>query len=513
MRPLLCAVLAVLVVPRAPTQSFRNHESPQVHPIRVSADGTRLYAVNTPDNRVAVYSLDDPSRPVLITEIPTGLEPVSVAPRNRDELWVVDRLSDSVSVVSVSKGIVIDTIHVRDEPADVVFAGHPLRAFVSVAGSREVRVFHPDTHEPLGTIPIFGEQPSALAVSEDRGTVFVAVHRSGNKSTIAPRELAPAPPRPTNRKLPDPPQVGLIVRSDDPAWRELEVHLPDHDVVEIDAARMTVEAVYSEVGTSLFGLALRPGTSELYVANTEARNLVRFEPNLRGHVIDSRITRIKPGRIPSVVSFDLNAGIDYRKLPNHKARAIALSQPTDLVFDPKGERLFVAALGTDRIAVLDPKGIVLARIELAAAGARADPRRKRGPSGLAHHPIAARLYVLNRLSNTIAVVDTDSLGVLREITMRDPTPEPIREGRGFLYDARLSGNGTMSCASCHVDGDRDGLAWDLGDPGGSMQTVIDPVTQRKHGMHPMKGPMLTQTLIGLKGTEPFHWHIRMIVST
>ncbi len=89
--------------------------------------------------------------------------------------------------------------------------------------------------------------------------------------------------------------------------------------------------------------------------------------------------------------------------------------------------------------------------------------------------------------------------------MSDPTPARIKQGRGFLYDAKLSGNGMTACASCHVDGDLDGLAWDLGDPGGKMRSVRDPVTKRTYKTHPMKGPMLTQTLVGLKGTGPFHW--------
>ena len=92
----------------------------------------------------------------------------------------------------------------------------------------------------------------------------------------------------------------------------------------------------------------------------------------------------------------------------------------------------------------------------------------------------------------------------------DPTPEAVKRGRGFLYDARLSGNGTSSCASCHIDGDRDGLAWDLGDPGGDMIEIEGenrvnhdtagndqaPVRELR-ALHPMKGPKVTQTLRGM----------------
>ena len=64
----------------------------------------------------------------------------------------------------------------------------------------------------------------------------------------------------------------------------------------------------------------------------------------------------------------------------------------------------------------------------------------------------------------------------------------------------MSGNGTVSCASCHIDGDRDGLAWDLGDPGGELFN-----NGSANPLHPMKGALMTQTLRGLSGERIFHW--------
>ena len=49
----------------------------------------------------------------------------------------------------------------------------------------------------------------------------------------------------------------------------------------------------------------------------------------------------------------------------------------------------------------------------------------------------------------------------------------------------------------------DFLAWDLGDPGGNMQIVVQNGTE--FSIHPMKGPMTTQTLRGLEGNNPLHW--------
>ena len=73
----------------------------------------------------------------------------------------------------------------------------------------------------------------------------------------------------------------------------------------------------------------------------------------------------------------------------------------------------------------------------------------------------AALYALNRISGTISIVNpvTDSLVKEIPIGSFDPTPITIRTGRGFLYDAKPSGNGTVACASCHIDAEMDLIAF------------------------------------------------------
>jgi YVTN family beta-propeller protein len=293
--------------------------------------------------------------------------------------------------------------------------------------------------------------------------------------------------------------VGLIVDAENPLWRwAIPFTMPDNDVVEIDARTMTVSRYYPRLGTINLGLAVRPFTSEIYVANTEARNKERFEPVLRARFVQNRVSRVRPlggGR----TIWELNG--------DQPARETSLAQPTAMVFDPLGRFLFVAAFGTDRVGVLNPDtGAVLARIPVGpVTGSDVDPRNKRGPRGLALHSLSPVLYVLNRISNTISVVNTQARAEVAEIPVGsfDPTPAVIRNGRGFLYDAKLSGNGSGSCVACHIDADMDMLAWDLGDPGGDMSFVEQAGVT--HPMHPMKGPLTTQSLRGLADSLPLHW--------
>ena len=483
------------------SSAYVNFEGAQTNPISISADGRWLYAVNTPDARLSIFDLSQPSAPRLVAEIPVGIEPVSVTPRTNNEVWVVNQVSDSISIVSLSRRLVVDTIFIKDEPAAVAFAG--AYAFVTVSRHNLVRVYDAASRRLVKVVPTLGHNPRALATSADGSKVYAAFALSGNRTTIIGFPFAPPPPSPTNQALPSAPVSGRIVDVEDPDWAPLtRFIMPDMDVVEIDVASLAPSRYFSRIGTINLGIAVHPTTGELYVANTDARNLVRFEPNLRARFVVNRVTRVRSSGEPD--HYDLNAGIADGPLPNPAAIASSLAQPTALTFDPTGNRLYVAAFGSDRIGVLDTNGTVLHRIDVATGGS-AHSSRKRGPRGLAISPAGEWLYALNRISNTISTIETSTRRVAGEVPAGafDPTPEVIRSGRGFLYDAKLSGNGSASCAACHIDADMDFLAWDLGNPAGNMETVVQNGSEIP--MHPMKGPMTTQTLRGLEGNNPLHW--------
>lgn len=488
------------------TAAWQHFEARQVHPLAMTPDGTRLVAVDSPSARVTVFDLSSGS-PVRLGHIPVGLEPVTVRARTNDEIWVVNEVSDSVSVISLSSNAVVDTIRTGDEPSDVVFAAG--KAYVTCARAAQIRVYHPTTRAQIGSINLDGVYPHALAANADGTRLYAAFLLSGNRTTVLPKELAPPQPTPTNPTLPAPPQTALIVPASDSRVTNM-IQVLDHDVAEIDTSTDSVLRMISDVGTNLFDVACRPGQNEIWVSNTEALNLIRFEPQLRGHFADNRLTVIDA---EGVHPHDLNPDIDYGVLPNSAARDMALAQPASLAFTADGTALWVAAFASDRIAKVDPEtAAVLSRVDI-RIGTDTSAARMRGPRGLVLDETRQRLYVLNKLSSSLSVIRTDTTTLLEEVPLAayDPLPRLIREGRGQLFDARLSGNGTASCGTCHIDADRDGLAWDLGDPGGDMMTVfgqnlsVHDSTLRPYSMHPMKGPMVTQTLRGMQEGAPFHW--------
>ncbi|MEK7706944.1 MAG: hypothetical protein AAB380_02985 [Verrucomicrobiota bacterium] len=499
-------------------QSYVNFEGKQTRPICLSPDGTRLFAVNTPDARLSVFDVTHPLSPFLIAEIPVGVEPVSVNAVNNDEVWVVNEVSDSVSIVSVTNHLVVETLSVKDEPADVVFTGG--KAFVSAARKNQIAVFDLASRALLTNIVVFGENPRSLAVNTNGTKVYAAFALSGNHTTLIPEDdEGPkiAPPQitngtpPMNSSLPAPPRAGLIVDATNSTWYPSYINytMPDNDVVEIDVATLAISRYFSRVGTVNFALALQPGSGDIFVANTDARNLTHFEPGVRGFFVTNRVSRVNITS-GALTYFDLNPGYSPASFTLLN-KTNALAQPTAIAFETNGDNYYVAAFGSDRIARVDAaSGNILTRIELCptATGSASDSRSMRGSRGLALKPGAA-LYALNRLANTISVIELVGHTVAKEIPIGsyDPTTTTIRRGRGFLYDAKLSGNGTVSCASCHIDSEMDLLAWDLGDPTGQMVTnqASFGLLTGPEAFHPMKGPLTTQTLRGLNGMDPLHW--------
>ena len=154
---------------------FVEFESGQVRPVAMSPDGNTLFAVNTPNGTLEVFSLAS-GLPVFEFRVPVGLEPVAVAARTNTEVWVTNQLSDSVSIVSLTgTPHVVRTLLVGDEPRDIVFAGNPVRAFITTAHRGQQR-----TDPSIASVPGRGRSANDHAGHSARGRVGVRSGESGN---------------------------------------------------------------------------------------------------------------------------------------------------------------------------------------------------------------------------------------------------------------------------------------------------------------------------------------------
>jgi YVTN family beta-propeller protein len=544
--------------------TFVNWETPQVHPIHMTPGGSRLLVTNTADNRLEVFTLAA-GMPALAAEVPVGLDPVSVRSRTENEAWVVNHISDSISIVDLTTLNVVKTLKTKDEPNDVVFAGSPQRAFVTCGAANTVQVFDPANLAAAPTnIPIDANDPRSLAVSPDGSTVYAAIFQSGNGSTILgggtstgtlgfpPNAVSSSSgpysgtnPPPNSGAAFSPPiapanlptnAVGLIVKKNAAGqWMDDNNHnwtsmvsganasqsgrpagwdLPDRDLAVINASSLSLSYATGLMNMCM-SVGVNPATGQVTVVGTDATNEVRFEPNVKGRFTRVNMATVDPASLGKTI-VDLNPHLlpyAVQQLPQSE-RDKSIGDPRAIAWLSGGNKAYVTGMGSNNVIAVTP------------AGARADGPGTtipvgEGPTGLCLDEARGRLYVLNKFAASVSVVSLNTDTEITRVGFFDPSPTAIKVGRKHLYDThRTSGLGQLACASCHVDARLDRLAWDLGDPQGTIAQLpaqdlnqgfnfpgLEPNTTTVpfQNMHPMKGPMTTQTLQDIIGHEPFHW--------
>src|SRR5690606_3263572 len=190
---------------------------------------------------------------------------------------------------------------------------------------------------------------------------------------------------------------------------------------------------------------------------------------------------------------------------------------------------YVAAYGSSRIGVYNTSELENNTFNPRTASANHINVTGGGPSGLVLDESRGRMYVMTRFDNAVKVLDLASKSEVAKAPLPNPEPAAIVAGRPLLYDAqRSSANGEASCASCHIFGDDDGIAWDLGNPEDKVTTspipgkFTDPIqfpiakllfavqskingSDKPTDFHPLKGPMTTQPLRGMRNHGAMHW--------
>jgi DNA-binding beta-propeller fold protein YncE len=567
----LSALSALSAVTPSSSSSLTLFESGQVRPLALSPDHQHLFAVNTPDNRLEVFRIET-NRLIHTASIPVGLEPVAVAARTSREVWVVNHLSDSVSVIELdddaTSGHIARTLLVGDEPRDIVFAGPGhRRAFITTAhrgqnipfdpqlttsgvGRADVWVFDANAlgstlgGTPLTMVSLFTDTPRALAVTPDGTRVYAAGFHTGNQTTTVFETAIPdgfgpdgvAGPASNFQGYPAP-EVGAIVKWNGAHWVDtlgrsrdefVKFALPDKDVFVLDAMANPPRQLagssgfFQGVGTILYAMVVNPVNGKVYVANTDANNADRFEGpgifaghSLRGHLHENHITVLTPGG--GVASRHLNKHINYEHccapIPNDEnSRSLAL--PQGMAVTGNGSTLYVAALGSNKVGVFSTAE--LENNTFVPNAASHIPVSGGGPTGVVLDEQRGQLYVMTRFDDAISIVNTTTRAETAHVTMHNPEPQSIVAGRRFLYDASFSSShGDSSCASCHVFGDFDSLAWDLGNPdapvfnnpGPFASALLNTLTGQPITpvFHPMKGPMVTLSLRGMANHGPMHW--------
>ena len=449
----LCAAVACLLVllhsgvaavaAQPITSADENYASPLE--LLVSPDESKLY--------VLCYGADE----VRVLDTATGRElhaiPVGHLPRgfsfspDGSRLFVVNSWDDTVSVIDVKTNSVTATWKTGFEPSGIATDPTGKLLFIANRIGNDIAVLDAATGELKNTLA-GGRGASYLTASADGRRIY-ATHIY---------------PDATSHRTP-----------------------PKSEISVIDTARaQVVDRIPLPEIAGVFHVAVSRDGRLGVAAQIHPKNLVPLAHVEHGWAFVETLT---------VFGADVGRPIEVPldELDRYFAR------PFGVAIAPDKSRIYVTHGGSDCVTVIDTRRM-LAFIrshpepfaeDLSASAHYVVCRIAVGknPRGLLLSRDGARLFVANRLDDTISVIDTRTLRVARSIPLRTPQKiSPLRRGEQTFYSARQSFQGQFACANCHIDSTFDGLQWDL-EPDGFGKDIVD-----------------NRLLEDLRGTEPYKWN-------
>jgi YVTN family beta-propeller protein len=417
----------------------------------LSPNGARLYVLCQQSEEVRVL---DAASFAVIKNIAVGRVPrgFSLSPDGA-RLFVTNSWDDTLSVIDTGTLAVAATWPVGAEPSSVVEDRGGKRLFVANRISNDVAVLDAQT----------GVEEKRLLAG--RGSSYLTLSPDGSR--IYGTHIYPNPPRV---------RTGLDNRT-----------APESEITVIDTARaVVVDRMPLHAIAGVFHVALSADGRLDAVAEYHPKNLVPLAHLEHGGAFEDTLT---------VFGADVGKPVE---VPLDELERYA-AMPFGVAIAPDKSLIYVTCGGSEMVTVIDAARLLhfihahpepFAR-DLSASANYVVARIPvgRNPRGLALTRDGRRLFVANRLDDTISVIDTRSDRVASTIQLAGPkTVSVLRRGEQTFYTARYSFQGQIGCASCHIDSTFDGLTWDL-EPDGFGRDIVD-----------------NKMLEGVKGTEPYKWN-------
>ena len=437
---------------RADEREMQDYASPLE--VLLSPDGSRIYVLCQQSEQVRVL---DATSYAVIKNIAVGRVPRGFSlSHDGARLYVTNSWDDTLSVIDTRTMAVAATWPVGWEPSSVIEDRAGKHLFVANRISNDIAVLDAQTGEEVKRL-LAGRGASYMTISPDGSRIF-ATHIYPNPSHV--------PTAMDNRAA------------------------PESEITVIDTARaVVVDRIPLHGIAGVFHLAFSADGRLGAVADYHPKNLVPLAHLEHGGAFAYTL---------ELFGADVGKPVE---IPLDELERYA-SRPFDVAIAPDKSRIYVTIGGSEMVTVIDvPRllGFIHARPrpasgsfeeELAASAnyVVAHIPVGRDPRGLTLSRDGHKLFVANRLEDTISVIDARTSRVASTIKLDGPKEiSPLRRGEQAFYTSRYSFQGQIGCASCHIDSTFDGLTWDL-EPDGFGRDIVD-----------------NKMLEGVKDTEPYKW--------
>ncbi len=421
---------------------------------------------------------------------PAGL----VVTRDNSRLYVALPELDEIAEVKIDTLRVLRRAHVAGEPTGLALHPDGSSLFVTCrSGDRVARLdLDPFTEAESAFVGIAPVGIGCLKTTN--GIQLVVANTISDDASI----LRTAPLQETVRLTTGREPYGVGVSSDGSrayvSARLAEMpgidRPPASELTVIDPGRQRVLARPRLISAHLSEATVPvPSRSWVLTAMVRVRNLVPITQVARGWVMTSGLA-ITDTEGNNVVQVPIDEANRY------------FADPAGLVVDPEGHRAYLASGGGDTVSVIDldrlanwlaqsddaAKRTAIHDLELSSQYVAARIPTRRNPRQLALSPDGSRLFIAERLQDSILVINTTNLAAVGRVVLGDGgESDPIRRGERLFTWAGKTFQGQFSCRSCHPDGHVDGLNYDF-DGDGIGDNLLD-----------------NRSLQGVAGTWPFKW--------
>jgi YVTN family beta-propeller protein len=450
---LVVVLLAVALWTDHPVRASDADDVDYASPLELllSPDGARLYVLCQQSEEIRVLDAASFSviKNIAVGRVPRGF---SLSPDGA-RLFVTNTWDDTLSVIDTRTLTVTATWPVGAEPSSVVEDRAGKRLFVANRISNDVAVLDAATGV---------EQKRLLA---GRGASYLTLSPDGSRLYVT--HIYPNPPR---------------VRT------ELDNRTaPESEITVIDTARaVVVDRMPLHRIAGVFHLAFSSDGRLGVVAEYHPKNLVPIAHLEHGGYFDFTLT---------VFGADVGKPVE---IPLDDLERYA-SRPFGIAITPDKSRIFVSCGGSEMVTVIDVTRLLrYARLhpgssvqDLSASANYVVARIPVGqdPRGLTLSRDGRRLFVANRLDDTISVIDTRVNRVASTIKLAGPMRvSAIRHGEQTFYTSRQSFQGQIGCATCHIDSTYDGFTWQL-EPSGFGRDIVS-----------------NKLIEGINDTWPYKWN-------
>lgn len=419
----------------------------------VNPDHQSVSRIRTSDQQVDEFPLPSTGE----NHHPTGLD---LTPSG--EVWVAARESDRIYILDASDGSVLDNIdlHHGSAPATVVISPDGTLALVALHRANEVALIDVASRSVLEVIGSLPRRPFGMTFTSVPNEVWVThTMMDGEDSHVTAIDT-----------------VGMnvaasfLLKSVNPKEVGHMSGEPDPPATKIPEGGYLLTRGH---------LGHQPGTTHVWVP-VQYQNLHNdiFTPDSS---IQSSIHKVDAASRAHISTSGSHRVVLTARFAHNNLSLVGdgwdarVSGPVDVAFDDTGATAYIVHAQSNDVLVV-PTSIGLSKpggasplVEIPVGD---DPR------GIAISPVADVAYVTNYLSRDVSVINLTTQTETARINVTPSTPDPVDPtfllGQKLFntsVDSRISNNQKVACASCHPNGETDGVAWEFSQFGaGSRKT-------------------------------------------